>query len=151
MRRREFITLFGGTVVAWQHLAQAEQRRLVGVLWNDRSAVENFGFDAALRSGLAEAGFTESSNIAFAERYAGSDLARIAGELSALKPDVIIASGSRNALEVHRAAPEVPVVGASGAGACLHHKRDILIYQAVPFFSTRAKDWLQNNKRSSAR
>src|SRR5262245_19451231 len=112
MRRREFITLFCGTVVAWQRLAEAEQRRLVGVLWTDRSAVESFGFDAALRSGLAEAGFTESSNIAFAERYAGNDLDRIAGELSALKPDVIIASGSRNALEAHRAAPEVPVVGA---------------------------------------
>jgi putative ABC transport system substrate-binding protein len=112
MRRREFITLLGGTVVAWQRLAQAEQRRLVGVLWNDRSAVESFGFDAALRRGLAEAGFIDGSNITFAERYAGNDLPRMAGELSALKPDLIIASGSRNALEAHRAAPEVPVLGA---------------------------------------
>ena len=100
MRRREFITLFGGTVVGWQSLAQAEQRRLVGVLWNDRSAAESFGFDAALRSGLAEAGFTEGSNIAFAERSAGNDFPRIAGELSALKPDLIIASGSRTALRL---------------------------------------------------
>jgi putative tryptophan/tyrosine transport system substrate-binding protein len=94
IRPREFITLFGGTVVAWQRFAWAEQRRLVGVLWTDRSAVESFSFDAALRRGFAEAGFIEGSNIAFAERYAGSDLARITGELSALKPDVIVASGS---------------------------------------------------------
>jgi hypothetical protein len=64
IRPREFITLFGGTVVAWQRFAWAEQRRLVGVLWTDRSAVESFSFDAALRRGFAEAGFIEGSNIA---------------------------------------------------------------------------------------
>jgi putative ABC transport system substrate-binding protein len=114
MKRREFILTLGGAA-AWPRLARAQKRRLVGVLWTDRSAVERFGFDAALRRGLAEAGFAEGSNLAFAERYAGNDFARLAplaAELSALNPDVIVASGSRYALEAHRAAPEVPIVGA---------------------------------------
>src|SRR5262245_22950050 len=111
MRRRKSIALFGGAAVAWPHLPRAEQRRLVGVLWTDASQAQTR--DAALQRGLAEAGFTEGSNLTFAARYTGDDETRVAplaGELSLLKPDVIVAAGSRNALEAHRAAPEVPIV-----------------------------------------
>jgi putative ABC transport system substrate-binding protein len=110
MRRREFILSLAGAV-AWPFAARAVERRLVGVLWSDRAQAQSW--DAALRRGLAEAGFAEGSNLAFAARYAGGDLTRLAplaGELAALKPDVIVAAGSRNALEAHRAAPDVPVV-----------------------------------------
>jgi putative tryptophan/tyrosine transport system substrate-binding protein len=110
MRRREFISLLGGAT-AWPLAARATERRLVGVLWSDRAMAESWG--GALRRGLAEAGFVEGSDLAFAERHAGNDLTRlapVAAELAALKPDVIVAGGSRNALEAHRAAPEVPVV-----------------------------------------
>ncbi|HEV2955102.1 MAG TPA: ABC transporter substrate-binding protein [Xanthobacteraceae bacterium] len=110
MRRREFIALLGGAA-AWPFAARAAERRLVGALWSDRAQAESWG--PAMRRGLAEAGFAEGSNLALAERYAGYDLTRLAplaGELAALKPDVIVAAGSRNALEAHRAAPEVPVV-----------------------------------------
>jgi putative ABC transport system substrate-binding protein len=112
MRRREFVVSIGGAV-AWPLAARAAERRLVGVLWSDRSQTTQ-SWDAALRRGLAEAGFAEGPNLAFAARYAGNDLTRLAplaGELAALKPDVIVAGGSRNALEAHRAAPDVPVVG----------------------------------------
>jgi hypothetical protein len=54
----------------------------------------------ALRRGLAEGEFAED-NLVFAARYAGNDvthLAPLASELSALKPHVIVAAGSRNAL-----------------------------------------------------
>jgi putative tryptophan/tyrosine transport system substrate-binding protein len=101
-----------GGAVAWPLAARAGERRLVGVLWSDGAQAESWG--PALRRGLAEAGFAEGSNLAFAARYAGYDLTRLvplAAELSALKPDVIVAAGSRNALEAHRAAPDVPVVG----------------------------------------
>jgi len=111
MRRREFIAVLAGAA-AWPLLARAAERRLVGLLWSDRSQSSQ-SWDAALRRGLAEAGFAEGSNLAFAARYAGNDLTRLAplaGELAALKPDVIVAAGSRNALEAHRAAPDVPVV-----------------------------------------
>jgi putative tryptophan/tyrosine transport system substrate-binding protein len=110
MRRREFIALLGGAV-AWPRAARAAERRLVGVLWSDRAQAESWG--PALRRGLADAGFAEGSTLAFAARYAGNDLTRLgslAGELAALKPDLIVAAGSRNALEAHHAAPEVPVV-----------------------------------------
>jgi putative ABC transport system substrate-binding protein len=110
MRRREFILALGGAA-AWPLAARAAERRLVGLLWSDSAQAESWG--GALRRGLAEAGFVEGSNLAFAARYAGNDLTRLAplaGELAALKPDVIVAAGSRNALEAHRAAPDVPVV-----------------------------------------
>jgi putative ABC transport system substrate-binding protein len=112
MRRREFIALLGGAAAAWPFRARAAERRLVGVLWSDRAQAESWG--PALRRGLAEAGFAEGPNLAFAARHAGNDLTRLeplAGELAALKPDVVVAAGSRNALEAHRAAPDVPVVG----------------------------------------
>jgi putative tryptophan/tyrosine transport system substrate-binding protein len=111
MRRREFIALLGGAAAAWPLAARAAERRLVGVLWSDRAQAQSW--DAALRRGLAEAGFPEGPDLAFAARYAGNDLTRLeplAVELAALKPDVIVAAGSRNALAAHRAAPDVPVV-----------------------------------------
>jgi putative ABC transport system substrate-binding protein len=111
MRRREFILALGGAAV-WPLAARATERRLVGLLWTDRSQSSQ-SWEAALRRGLAEAGFVEGSNLVFAARYAGGDLTRLAplaAELAALKPDVIVAAGSRNAIEAHRAAPEVPVV-----------------------------------------
>jgi ABC-type uncharacterized transport system substrate-binding protein len=110
MRRREFIVALGGAA-AWPLLGGAAARRLVGVLWSDTAQAKSWG--PALRRGLSEAGFAEGSNLTFAERYAGNDLTRLeplAGDLAALKPDVIVAAGSRNALEAQRAAPEVPVV-----------------------------------------
>jgi len=110
MRRREFIFTLAGAA-AWPLAARAAERRLVGVLWSDRAQAESW--DAALRRGFAEAGLAEDANLVFAARYAGNDLTRLAPlavELAALKPDVIVAGGSRNALEAHRAAPEVPVV-----------------------------------------
>jgi putative ABC transport system substrate-binding protein len=117
MRRREFITLLSGAAAVWQLVTRAAERRLVGLLWSDISSMAQ-SWDAALRRGLAEAGFAEGSNLAFAARYAGNDLARLAplaGELAALKPDVIVAAGSRNALAAHRAAPEVPRLSAEAS------------------------------------
>jgi ABC-type uncharacterized transport system substrate-binding protein len=113
MRRREVTALLGSAAVAWPFLAHAADRWLVGVLWSDKAQAESWG--PALRRVLAEAGFAEGPNLAFAARHAGNDLTRLAPlatELAALKPDVIVAGGSRNALEAHRAAPNVPVVGA---------------------------------------
>src|SRR5262249_20086531 len=110
MRRREFILALGGAA-AWPLAARAAERRLVGVLWSDRAPGEGWG--EALRRGVGEAGRGRGPNLGFAAGYAGNDLTRLAPlavELAALKPDVIVAGGSRNALEAHRAAPEVPVV-----------------------------------------
>ena len=116
MRRRDLLALFAGGALR-PRFACAQNRRLVGVLWQDTPETTKV-VDGALKQGLAEQGLVEGSNLAFAERYANGDLGRLpalASELAALKPDVIVTVGGNGAFAVHRAAPDVPVVAALDA------------------------------------
>jgi putative ABC transport system substrate-binding protein len=111
MRRRDLIGLFAGSAALGPRVARAQQR-LVGVLWATTPEL-NKAADAALRRGLAEAGFVEGPNLASAARYANGDNAQLpalASELAALKPNLIVAAGTITALAAHRAAPDVPIV-----------------------------------------
>ena len=61
MRRREFITLLGGTAAAWPLAARAQQSAKIpriGII--DDSPVWN-----AFRHGLRDLGYLEDHNIAF--------------------------------------------------------------------------------------
>ena len=61
MRRREFITLLGGTAAAWPLAARAQQSAkipCIGII--DDSPVWN-----AFRHGLRDLGYLEDHNIAF--------------------------------------------------------------------------------------
>ena len=66
MRRREFITLFGGVAAAWPLAARAEVERvrpigiLMGIPETDREAKI---WVSAFQKGLQEAGWIESRNI----------------------------------------------------------------------------------------
>jgi putative ABC transport system substrate-binding protein len=64
MRRREFITLFGSTAVAWSLAAHAQQATtpLIGFL-SSRSPNESEALVAAFRQGLAESGYVEGQNV----------------------------------------------------------------------------------------
>jgi hypothetical protein len=63
MRRREFIALFGGTIVAWPlvgHAQQSERVRRIGVLNSLREDdPEGQQRVAVLRQGLKELGWVE--------------------------------------------------------------------------------------------
>ena len=93
LKRREFITLFGGAV-AWPLAARAQPSKVarIGALYIGLADAESFKKE--LREGLRELGYLEGQNIAFEFRSAEGKLDRLpelASELVRLKVDVIVA------------------------------------------------------------
>ena len=114
MRRREFITLLGGTV-AWPFAARAQHSSglpLICVL-SPQSAASAAPNVEAFRSGLHDLGYVEGRNVVIDLRYAEGDLGRmskLATELVALKPASIVAGSDPAVLAVHNATRTIPIV-----------------------------------------
>ena len=111
MRRREFITLFGGAAAAWPINVRAQQKiPRVGVLVSGPSPPV---LDFELVHQLAQFGYTEGRNITYEIRGAEGDsnrLPQLAQELVATKPDVIVGSTSAVALALAAATRTIPIV-----------------------------------------
>jgi putative ABC transport system substrate-binding protein len=117
MRRREFITFFGGTAVAWPLAAQAQQRertRRIGVLMS--TAVDDPQDPARLAAfaqGLQELGWTIGRNLRIDYRWGASspdNTRKYAAELAALAPDVMLTSGTIALAAVQQISHTIPVV-----------------------------------------
>jgi ABC-type uncharacterized transport system substrate-binding protein len=117
MRRRQFITLLGGTAAAWPFAARAQQRermRRVGVLMN--TVAEDAEGQARLISfgqGLAELGWTDGRNVRIDIRWGAGDAERFrryAVELVALAPDVILAASGTAVPPLLQATRTLPIV-----------------------------------------
>src|SRR6478736_10505211 len=96
MKRRNFITLVGGTA-AWPLMARAQQAggmRRIGVLMAyAESDPEGQALVAAFREGLQTLGWTESRNIRIDTHWATADvelMQRFAREIVELRPDLIL-------------------------------------------------------------
>lgn len=116
MRRREFIALAGSAAV-WPIVARAQQTdkmRRIGVL--TVAEEDNSVFKerlAAFSRALERFGWTEGRNVRIEVRTSGADIAmtrRYVTELVALRPDVIVVSGSQPAMLLLETTRTVPIV-----------------------------------------
>src|SRR3974390_3550416 len=119
MKRRDFITLVGGSAVAWPLALRAQQSgqmRRIGVLIP--FAKDNPDAQArttAFLQGLQTLGWTEGRNLQIEYRWGSGDLQKAAAELVALSPDVIFADGTPAVSALKQATRSVPIVFAWAA------------------------------------
>ena len=116
MRRREVITLLGGTVVLWPLAAHAQQpTRIphVGALMNiAENDPQSRVWAAAFERGLEDRGWKPGNTLRIAYRWANNDslYKRYAQELAKLGPDVILAVGGSSASALQEVTGTVPIV-----------------------------------------
>jgi putative ABC transport system substrate-binding protein len=115
MRRREFLTSLAGAsmVLAWPLRASAQQSKAyrVGALLLGNADAESFRAEVGYE--LRKSGYVEGQNVSFDFRSAQGKLdllPKLAAELVALKPDVIVALYTPCAFALQAATREIPVV-----------------------------------------
>ena len=121
MRRREFITLLGGAVLAWPTAARAQQaeriRRIGALIAAIEDDPEFRRAMAAFREGLAKGGWIEGRNLRLDARFVVGDPDRIhahATELVGLAPDVMFVTSTAAIRAVQRLTQTLPIVFAGG-------------------------------------
>jgi putative ABC transport system substrate-binding protein len=117
MRRREVITLLGGTAVTWSLAARAQQPTMpvVGFL-RSAALADATHLVTAFRQGLKEASFVEGENVAIEFRSAENKLDQLLALVAELirRPVAVIVANSDAALAAKAATTAVPIVFATG-------------------------------------
>jgi len=119
MKRREFISLLGGAVIAWPlgTLAQNSERmkRIAVLMGTSDSLSDPLGLPLlrAFVNRLQQLGWTDGENVQIAYRWAGGDVAKFrifAKDLADLKPHVILAQSNLAVSALQQTDTHTPIV-----------------------------------------
>jgi putative ABC transport system substrate-binding protein len=157
MRRRDLITLFGGTAIVRPSLVGAQQPGKIPTIgWLVFEAGEG-GLDG-FRQGLREFGYVEGQNIAIEARSpegSGDRLAEQIEELARLKVKIILTGGVPATLAAKRAGLPIPVVFimadpvGSGVVASLAHPGGNMTGQSLAIEEEFGGKWLELLKEAA--
>jgi putative ABC transport system substrate-binding protein len=117
MRRRDFVTLFGGAAAAWPLAARAQQPAMpvIGFLGANTASLQREWTDAFVQR-LRELGWIEGRTVTIEYRWAEGRterFAEIAAEFVRLKVDVIVTQGTSTVIAAKQATSVIPIVFAS--------------------------------------
>ena len=116
VRRRQFLSLLGGTAAAWPLLVQAQQTRMrrVGIVMPfAKGDKEGEARIRVFKGELAKLGWTEGDNIQFEERWPADNMELVRSQAASLvgfNPDIILASGGRIVPVLMRLTSSIPIV-----------------------------------------
>jgi putative tryptophan/tyrosine transport system substrate-binding protein len=116
MRRRDFIVLLGGAVIAWPPLGRAQPvRSTPKVGWLKIQGPQHTpGQLQAFRDGMRELGLIEGRDFVLEERYANDDDARLPGlatDLVGAGVSVILATSQPSIAAAEKVTKTVPIIG----------------------------------------
>jgi putative ABC transport system substrate-binding protein len=121
MKRREFITLFGGAAAAWPLAAHAQQPAgrvyRVGYLGTPSREQTPLHLTSAFEEGLRSLGYRAGDNVAIEYRFANGELKRLpalAAELVRLGVDVIVTVSVPSIVAATKATTTIPIVMIGG-------------------------------------
>src|SRR5918995_4422535 len=115
MRRRDFLALTCGALIARSSFALAQRGRIptVGVLWHAGSSFEEGAYFTGLIEGFQALGYVDGLNITLHHRFPNEMPERfrsMVAELIALKVDVLVTVGTQTAPYARDATSTIPVV-----------------------------------------